>query len=86
MTDKELEKMLQALPLSDVSVRVEGRPGHLVAEVSSPDFAGQEEAERQQKVWEYLVSNLSDDQRVKVEFVFTLAPEETGGSEEGARS
>jgi acid stress-induced BolA-like protein IbaG/YrbA len=86
MTDKDLERTLRQLPLRDVSVRVEGRPGHLVAEVSSPDFTGQDEAVRQQKVWEYLVNTLTDDQRVEVEFVFTRAPEEMQEAEKGVRS
>lgn len=85
MTDKDLQQTLQRLPLRDVCVRVEGRPGHLVAEVSSPDFTGQDEAVRQQKVWEYLVGELTDDQRVEVEFVFTMSPEEIREADEGVR-
>jgi acid stress-induced BolA-like protein IbaG/YrbA len=85
MTDKDLEQTLKQLPLRDVSVRVEGRAGHLVAEVSSPEFTGEDEAARQQKVWEYLMNTLTDDQRVEVEFVFTLTPEEMREVEEGAR-
>ena len=84
MTPNELERTLQNLPVRDITVRVEGRPGHLVAEVSSPDFAGQDEAARQQQVWEYLVNTLSDDERVEVEFVFTRTPDEVREAEAGA--
>ena len=76
MTNKELEQTLRDLALREISVKVEGRPGHLVAVVSSPDFADQDEAERQQRVWKHLIERLTDDQRVNVEFVFTLTPEE----------
>ena len=77
LTKQDLERTLQQLPLRELSVRVEGRPGHLVAEVSSPDFREQNEAVRQQKVWEFLVNTLTDEQRDQVEFVFTVTPEET---------
>jgi acid stress-induced BolA-like protein IbaG/YrbA len=77
MTDEDLKTTLQQLPLSELSVRVEGHPGHLVAEVCSPDFRGQDEFARQQTVWELLVNNLTDEQRNQVEFVFTVSPEET---------
>lgn len=85
MTAQDLERTLRQLDLRDLSVHVEGGPGHLVAEVSSPDFVGQDETMRQQKVWEHLVNTLTDDQRVQVEFVFTLTPEEMREVEEGAR-
>lgn len=86
MTDKDLERTLKQLPLRELAVRVEGRPGHLVAEVSSPDFTGQDEAVRQQNVWEHLVNTLTDDQRVEVELVFTLTPEELKEAQESARA
>jgi acid stress-induced BolA-like protein IbaG/YrbA len=86
MTNEDLERTLKQLPLTDVVVRIEGRPGHLVAEVSSPDFSGKDESVRQQDVWEHLVNTLTDEQRVEVEFVFTLTPEEMREVEEGARS
>lgn len=76
MTAGELEETLQRLNLRDIRVRVEGRPGHLVAEVSSPDFDNQDESARQQRVWEHLIQALSDEERVEVEFVFTRTPEE----------
>jgi acid stress-induced BolA-like protein IbaG/YrbA len=78
MNAKLLEDALRGVPLRDVKVRVEGRPGHWVAEVISPDFAAQEESERQRTVWEQLQRELSDEQCVQVEFVFTFAPGEDG--------
>ena len=78
MNKKLLEDALRGVPLSEASVRVEGRPGHWVAEVSSPDFATQDESERQRIVWEHLQGALSDDQRAQVEFVVTIAPGEEG--------
>jgi acid stress-induced BolA-like protein IbaG/YrbA len=76
MTAGELQETLQHLNLRDMRIRVEGRPGHLVAEISSPDFNNQDESARQQTVWEYLIRALSDEDRVEVEFVFTRTPEE----------
>ena len=77
LTKQDLERMLQQLPLREFSVSVEGRPGHLVAEVCSPEFRAQDEAVRQQTAWEFLVETLTDEQRDEVEFVFTVTPEET---------
>jgi acid stress-induced BolA-like protein IbaG/YrbA len=83
MTAEELEQTLRDLGLHEMEVKVEGRPGHLVAVVSSPDFKDKDEAARQQQVWEYLLRRIPDQERVEVEFVFTLTPEElqatTGG-------
>jgi acid stress-induced BolA-like protein IbaG/YrbA len=76
MTAEELEPTLKALPLRSMSVNVEGRPGHLVAIVSSPDFEPQDEAARQQMVWRHLIEKVSDEERAQVEFVFTLTPDE----------
>lgn len=49
MTDRELEGTLKQLPLRELAVRVQGRPGHVVAEVSSPDFSGQDKGMRQRR-------------------------------------
>jgi acid stress-induced BolA-like protein IbaG/YrbA len=76
MTAEELERTLRKLPLQNMSVDMEGRPGHLVAVVSSPDFEQHEEAARQQMVWRHLIETLSDEERAEVEFVFTLTPDE----------
>lgn len=76
LTDTDLARTLRALPVRDVRVRVEGSPGHLVAEVCSPDFAEMDDARRQQAIWGHLMDTLTDDQRVAVEFVFALSPEE----------
>ena len=76
MTAQELAQTLQALPLADVHVDVEGRPGHLVAVVTSPDFDTQDEGRRQQTVWQHLLAAVPDHERVDVEFVFTLSPQE----------
>lgn len=73
MTRDDLLRTLQRVPLAGVSVRVEGRPGHYFAEVTSPDFSDMDEAARQELVWRHLMETLSDDDRVEVEFVFTLS-------------
>lgn len=42
----------------------------------SPDLVGQDDAERQQLLWQYLVVTFDADQRVEVEFVFTVTRDE----------
>ena len=41
-----------------------------------------DEAERQRQVWTALRGSLSDEERVAIEFVFTIAPEEKEHAEE----
>lgn len=79
MNEKILEEALRRIPLQVSSVRVEGRPGHWVAELSSPDFSTKDETERQRLVWEHLQLELSDEQREQVEFVVAIAPGEGAG-------
>jgi acid stress-induced BolA-like protein IbaG/YrbA len=74
MNDQILESTLRTLPVKVDKVTIEGRPGHWVAQVISPDFAKLDEAERQSMVWGHLLDNLTDSQRMQVEFVFTVAP------------
>ena len=82
MTPAQLENTLRGMNLKDMRVHVEGRPGRLVAEVTSPEFTGQNEGKRQQRVWEYLLGTLSDYEQVEVEFVFTRTPAEESGAVE----
>jgi acid stress-induced BolA-like protein IbaG/YrbA len=77
MNDEILESTLRSLPVNVEQVKIEGRPGHWVAEVVSPDFAALEEVDRQNMVWGHLIEKLTDSQRMQVEFVFTMAPGES---------
>lgn len=76
MTENELEKALNRLPLSKLSVIIEGRPGRWVAVVSTPDFGAMEDHKRQELVWEHLLRSFAETEVVEVEFIFTLTPDE----------
>ena len=77
MTEQELQKALQALfdPPPEVTVSRDGRK--LLAVVVSPSFERLNEGERQSLVWGHLMSRFSDDDLVRIEFVFTNTPEES---------
>jgi hypothetical protein len=79
MTDTELKNVLESLELSGIVVRVEGTPGHLVAAVTTPDFARKDDAARQAIVWNHLLNKLTPAQCTEVEIVVTLAPDEADG-------
>lgn len=75
MTKQEFKQILESFPAESVSVRVEnGWLGKFLAEIISKSFEGMDDVDRQQKVWEYLLGKVSDED---VEFVFTYTPDET---------
>lgn len=76
MTRKDLEEKLRGLPFRDTRIEFEEYPGRFVVILSSPDFDQKDEAERQEQVWSYLLENLTPEEQLAVEFVFTFTPEE----------
>lgn len=78
MADLEgkIKTALEGLRLDKPAIDVHGSVGSVIATVVSGSFSGMDEAERQKRVWDVLRSNLSDEERLAVEFVFTIAPEE----------
>jgi len=83
MLDKDkLKKLLEALPIDDpeVDVVILSAP-RLVATVTSKSFAGMDEGERQELVWNHLYAQLDREAEVMIEMVLTNAPGETGETE-----
>ena len=76
-TKDKLAHALQQLDLSALQVSVEVDRGHrLVAVVTTPDFEGMDEADRQSLVWQRVYDGLDDDEQVLVDFIFTNTPAE----------
>lgn len=77
-TKQLLQEVLDRWPEAE-SVTVETvKPGsRLMAMVVSNSFAGQNEAERQARVWSYVCSQIpSEDDLRNIEFIFTNTPNE----------
>jgi len=73
----KLDRALKALELDGIEVRTELENGHrLVAVVTTPEFEGEDEAERQSRVWEVVYDELDEDEQVMVDFIFTNTPKE----------
>ena len=73
----KLEEALESLDLTDCELTVEFDDRHrLVAVVTTPDFEGVDEAERQSQVWEVVYDQLDDEEQVLVDFIFTNTPDE----------
>ena len=74
---KKLSEALQALDLKEQQVSVDIESGHrLVAVVTSPEFEGVDEAQRQSQVWQVVFDNLDEEEQVLVDFIFTNTPKE----------
>ncbi|MDX9722548.1 MAG: hypothetical protein RBU37_17510 [Myxococcota bacterium] len=77
-TKDRVEAILKALPQTinpHVSLTSEG-DWHIVATVVSDAFGSRPDEERQELVWGALAAELTDEEMRRVEFVFTLSPEE----------
>lgn len=74
-TKAELEEALRTFPGSP-EVTVVGN-GTLVATIVSASFAGEDEGERQARVWDHLAAHLGESKMQNVEFIFTNAPGDT---------
>ena len=61
----------------DGEIRVEPTDRHRIAAVVvSAVFTGKDEGQRQRHVWSHLMDTLSEEERRRLEFVFTNAPGE----------
>jgi len=49
----------------------QGEPGHLVVKMVSPDFDGLEDVDRQVRVWDLLRSELTEEELLALEYIFT---------------
>ena len=74
MTKQQLENILREFPGVDSNqVRVVGN-GPFVAEIVVAGFDGIDEADRQERVYEFLRSRFPDDEMQNIEFIITNAP------------
>lgn len=82
----ELEDVLRNLDYENVQVRVDVERGRkLVAVVTTPDFQGMDEAERQAQVWRRIYETLDEEDHQLIEFVFTNTPKEEEEMEQRSR-
>ena len=75
LNDK-VRQAIEDLHLREPKIDVRGGPPAIFATVVSGSFSGVDEAERQRQVWDSLRRTLNEDERVAVEFVFTIAPDD----------
>lgn len=80
--EKKVADTLHGLELESPEIDVYTSGGSIFATVVSGSFTNMDEAERQNQVWTALRGSLTDDERVAIEFVFTIAPEEKEPTEE----
>ncbi|GEM_PF-4867041 len=74
---RDLEEVLRDLDYRDLQVRVDMERGRkLFAVVTTPDFDGMNEAERQSEVWGVIYDRLEEEDHQLIEFVFTNTPQE----------
>ncbi len=73
---EKVQHAIQSLNLDQPKIQVHGAPNSVFATVVSSSFSGVNEAERQRRVWEALRQSLDEHERVAVEFVFTIAPDD----------
>lgn len=86
MTEAVLRSALNGLRLKDQVVEVDGRFGRWMVRVTSPDYIGVPEADRQSAVWNHLLKVLSDGEIATVDFVFTMTPDEVQALNQQAAS
>jgi hypothetical protein len=81
MTAQErVRDVLQSLPLERPEIYVvPAESGRLIATVVSESFDGMDEAERQERVWDAMLRQMTPLERSGVEFVFTISPHDPGG-------
>lgn len=73
----KLEDALRSMPLGVQKVTVHDTDsGRVFAVVEAEGFASMDEGDRQAQVWEHLLSQLDEAERLRIEFVFTTAPGE----------
>jgi|GEM_PF-4029586 len=71
------DKVVEALQMLDPAAKIDVQgTGTVVATMVSGSFAGVDEAERQKRVWDSLQGTLTVAERLAVEFVFTVTPDE----------
>lgn len=81
--EKRLREVLESLEYSDKQTRVKPiNARNYIGVVTTPDFEGLDEAERQRQIWEALHESFDDAELKRVEFIFTNTPAEEDEMEE----
>lgn len=81
-----LKEVLQSLDFDELEVSAELESGHrLVAVVTTPEFDGVDEAERQSTVWQAVYDYLEEDEQALISFIFTNTPAEEEDIEQEER-
>jgi len=75
MTQEQLEERLRQFP-DVVRVEVVSDGLNLVAKIIASSFEGEDDGERQARVYAFLYERFSYDEMNNLEFVFTDAPSE----------
>lgn len=76
MSPEEFKKILEAMPLRDIEVEVDGSRLRYEAVVTSPDYEGMSRYQRQHDVWEWMLAKIPMEDIPMIEFVFTWTPAE----------
>jgi len=74
--EKKVGDTLHGLGLENPEIEVYTSGGSVFATVVSGSFTNMDEAERQRQIWTALRGSLSGEERLAIEFVFTIAPDE----------
>jgi hypothetical protein len=53
-----------------------GESAKALVTVVSPDFEGMDDGRRQEIVWEHILSDLTQDEQDRIDYIFTKAPSE----------
>lgn len=75
MSPEEFKKILEAMPLRDIEVEVDGGLRY-EAVVTSPDYEGVSNYQRQHDVWDWMLAKIPMEHIPLIEFVFTWTPAE----------
>jgi acid stress-induced BolA-like protein IbaG/YrbA len=76
MSPEAFKKILEAMPLRDIEVTVDGGRLRYIAVVTSPDYEGVSDYQRQHDVWMWMLEKIASEHIPLVEFVFTWTPAE----------
>lgn len=76
MSPEEFKKILEAMPLRDIEVTVDSGRLRYIAVVTSPDYEGMSNYQRQHDVWAWMMEKIPMEHIPRIEFVFTWTPAE----------
>ena len=75
--ESRLRDFLESLDYSDKETRVEEvSPTNVIGVLTTPDFNGMDESERQEQVWAAIHDEFTPTEQARIEFIFTNTPDE----------